>query len=133
MGDDMKHDVHKGHEMDTAKHGDVKHKERSHIDHHAHLVAELKRRFWVSLIITVPILILSPVIQEWIGIDNAIRFSGDLYVLFALSSVVFFYGGYPFLRGLFDDLESSRPGDDDTHCHSHYNGLPVQQRCGFRS
>jgi Cu2+-exporting ATPase len=64
----------------------------------------------VSLIITIPILILSPVIQEWAGLGNSIRFSGDLYILFALSSVVFFYGGYPFLKGLFDDLKSLKPG-----------------------
>ncbi len=114
----MEGDTNKGHEVHRmhheVKHDEhtmhVRHKGHDHISHHAHMVADFKRRFWISFIITIPILIFSPVIQEWIGIDNAIRFSGDLYVLFALSSVVFFYGGYPFLRGLFDDLKSSKPG-----------------------
>jgi Cu2+-exporting ATPase len=118
MEDDMEGDTNKGHEVHRmhheVKHDEhtmhVRHKGHDHISHHAHMVADFKRRFWISFIITIPILIFSPVIQEWIGIDNAIRFSGDLYVLFALSSVVFFYGGYPFLRGLFDDLKSSKPG-----------------------
>lgn len=109
--DDMEGDTNKGHEVKHDEHTmHVRHKGHDHISHHAHMVADFKRRFWISFIITIPILIFSPVIQEWIGIDNAIRFSGDLYVLFVLSSVVFFYGGYPFLRGLFDNLKSSKPG-----------------------
>ncbi|HEX4849644.1 MAG TPA: HAD-IC family P-type ATPase, partial [Puia sp.] len=92
---DMEHDMHKGHD---------------HADHHASMVADFRRRFWISLIITIPILILSPVIQQWAGLGTSIRFSGDLYVLFALSSIVFFYGGYPFLKGIFDELKSAKPG-----------------------
>jgi Cu2+-exporting ATPase len=49
-------------------------------------------------------------IQEFLGLAESIRFSGDLYVLFALSSIVFFYGGYPFLKGIFDELKSAKPG-----------------------
>jgi len=74
------------------------------------MVADFRKRFWVSLIITVPILILSPMIQKLTGLGSLMRFSGDLYVLFALSSCVFFCGGYPFLRGLFDEIRSSKPG-----------------------
>lgn len=84
--------------------------ENGHKSHHAHMVADFRRRFFVSLAITIPILILSPLIQEVMGIGERIRFSGDLYVLFALSSVVFFYGGYPFLRGLLNELKVLRPG-----------------------
>ncbi|MFP4036352.1 MAG: copper-translocating P-type ATPase [Desulfobacteraceae bacterium] len=74
------------------------------------MVADFKRRFWVSLAITIPVLILSPMIQAFLGLGDALRFTGDLYFLFALSSVIFFYGGYPFLRGLFDELKSAQPG-----------------------
>jgi Cu2+-exporting ATPase len=77
-------------------------------DHHAMMVADFKKRFLISLVITIPILILSPVIQKWSGIS--IRFAGDLYILFILSSAVYFYGGYPFLKGLFDELRSATPG-----------------------
>jgi len=84
--------------------------EHTHHDHHAHMVADFRKRFWVSLIITVPILALSPMIQEFLGLRESIRFIGDSYVLFALSSVVFFYGGYPFLKGVFTELKSAKPG-----------------------
>jgi len=74
------------------------------------MVADFKRRFWVSLIFTIPILILSPMIQKFLGLAEILQFPGDLYVLFALSSVVLFYGGYPFLKGLFTELISAKPG-----------------------
>lgn len=82
----------------------------AHTGHHDSMVADFKRRFWISLIITVPILILSPFIQDLLGLGDAIRFPGDMYVLWALSSAVYFYGGYPFLKGLFDELKSRKPG-----------------------
>ena len=78
--------------------------------HHAHMVADFKKRFWVSLAFTLPILILSPVIQGFIGLKGVIRFTGDLYILFGLSSIVFFYGGLPFLKGLFEELRERQPG-----------------------
>jgi Cu2+-exporting ATPase len=74
------------------------------------MVADFQKRFWVSLIVTVPILILSPMIQHFLVLGDSIRFSGDKYVLFGLSSVVFFYGGYPFLKGIFSELKSAKPG-----------------------
>lgn len=111
---DMKHDMHNGHkdmghDMHAGHEKKVGH-EHDHHDHHAHMVADFKKRFWVSLIITVPILILSPMIQTLIGLGDSIRFPGDLYILFILSTVVFFYGGYPFLKGLYNELKSAKPG-----------------------
>lgn len=79
-------------------------------DHHSHMIADFQKRFWISLVLTVPILILSPVIQKFLGLGETLRFSGDSYLLFALSSVVFFYGGYPFLKGILDELKSAKPG-----------------------
>ena len=81
-----------------------------HQDHHAHMVADFRRRFWVSLVLTLPILVFSPVLQKLLGLRERVGFSGDPYVLFAFSSVVFFYGGWPFLTGLVDELKSRRPG-----------------------
>ncbi len=81
-----------------------------HQDHHAHMAADFRKRFWVSLVLTLPILVLSPMLQEMVGLRDAIRFPGDLYVLFSLSSAVFWYGGWPFLKGFFEELKSSRPG-----------------------
>lgn len=74
------------------------------------MVTDFKRRFWVSLLITVPVLTLSPMIQDFLGVAELLRFWGDRYVLFALSSFIFAYGGYPFLRGLIDELKSWQPG-----------------------
>ncbi|MDD5083065.1 MAG: copper-translocating P-type ATPase, partial [Dehalococcoidales bacterium] len=71
---------------------------------------ELRKRFWICLVITIPVLILSPVIQEFLGLRESIRFAGDQYFLFGLSSVIFFYGGFPFLKGLYDELKSGTPG-----------------------
>ncbi|RJP74564.1 MAG: heavy metal translocating P-type ATPase [Candidatus Zixiibacteriota bacterium] len=79
-----------------------------HADHHAHMIEEFRRRFWISLALTFPILVLSPMIQDWLGV--AWRFPGDLYLLFALSTVVYFYGGWPFLRGLAEELRTRTPG-----------------------
>jgi Cu2+-exporting ATPase len=73
------------------------------------MVADFRKRFWVSLIITIPILYLSPMIREFLGFGEAARFAGDMYVLWALSSVVFFYGGWPFLRGIAEELGKRQP------------------------
>jgi P-type Cu2+ transporter len=78
-------------------------------DHHAHMVADFRKRFWISLAVTIPILVLSPMIQSFLGFREAVTFAGDAYVLWALSSAVFFYGGWPFLKGLFDELAKRQP------------------------
>ena len=77
---------------------------------HGRMVADFRKRFWISLIITLPILILSPMLQHWVGLAEAFQFKGDLYVLFLLSSAIFFYGGYPFLDGLVGEIRNRRPG-----------------------
>jgi Cu2+-exporting ATPase len=74
------------------------------------MVGDFRRRFWISLAITIPILFLSPMIQAFLGFKKAVAFPGDAYVLWVLSSAVFFYGGWPFLKGLFDELAKKQPG-----------------------
>ena len=77
---------------------------------HAATIADFKRRFWVSLVLTVPILLLSPMIQDFLGLREALRFAGSGFLLFALSSVVFFYGGWPFLTGFVAEIRARRTG-----------------------
>src|SRR6187397_70924 len=77
-------------------------------DHHKMMIADFRKRFYITLIITIPVMILSPMIQQWFHFDLA--FKGSAYVLFALSSVVFFYGGMPFLKGLADEVKHRNPG-----------------------
>jgi Cu2+-exporting ATPase len=79
-------------------------------DHHAHMVRDFRRRFWISLVLTVPILVLSPFIQELLGFEDVISFPGDSIVQFVFATAVFFYGGWPFLSGLYDELTSRQPG-----------------------
>jgi Cu2+-exporting ATPase len=74
------------------------------------MVRDFRKRFWVSLTLTVPVLVLSPLIQSFVGLGDALRFTGDLHVLFGLSSAVFFYGGWPFLKGMYSELSDRTPG-----------------------
>ena len=71
---------------------------------HEGMIADYRRRFWVVLAATIPILALAPMIQGWLGLEDALRFPGDRYVLAGLSSLVFFYGGWPFLKGFLREI-----------------------------
>lgn len=88
--------------------GKNKHKHHNKHDHHEMMVKDFKKRFFVSLALTVPILILSPLIQRFFGFTFG--FIGDKYLLFVLSSMVFFYGGWPFLKGIVKELRGKQPG-----------------------
>ncbi|NBG88832.1 copper-translocating P-type ATPase [Isachenkonia alkalipeptolytica] len=96
------HENHENHENHGSKdeHGD-------HHDHHAMMVADFKKRFFVSFILMIPILILSPMIQMFMGVD--LRFAGDSYLLFILSTLLFFYGGKPFLTGAVEEFKKKSP------------------------
>jgi len=98
-GDEMKHSEHiiqKGIQAHAEGH-----------DHHA-MIEDFKKRFYVTLVLTVPIMLLSQMIQHWLNIH--ISFPGSQYVLLVLSSVVFFYGGLPFLKGWVDEMKIRKPG-----------------------
>jgi Cu2+-exporting ATPase len=75
---------------------------------HAMMIADFKKRFYVVLILTVPIVLLSTMIQKFIGVYW--DFKGSKYLLFGLSSVVFFYGGLPFFKGLVNEVKTKNPG-----------------------
>ncbi len=96
---EIKHQGHEGHEPSRG---------RDHRDHHAHMLADFKKRFTVSFIFTFPVLLLSPTIQSFFGFE--LRFPGADFLTFLLSSVVYFYGGYPFLKGIKEELSEKSPG-----------------------
>lgn len=77
---------------------------------HGAMIADYRQRFWVTLVATVPILALAPMIQGWLGIGEALDFPGDSYVLAGLSTLVYFYGGWPFLTGLWTEVRNGRTG-----------------------
>jgi Cu2+-exporting ATPase len=92
------HEDHGGHEGHDGE------------SHHAHMVKDFRRRFWISLVLTLPIVALAPLIQQFLGLKETISFAGQSYVLFGFSTAVFFYGGWPFLKGLVDEIGDLQPG-----------------------
>ncbi|KAF1693157.1 MAG: copper-translocating P-type ATPase [Lysobacterales bacterium 14-68-21] len=86
----------------------------SHAGHAGHdhgaMVADFRRRFWVTLLLTPFVLALSPMIQHALGLGEALAFTGDRYLLFALSTVAYLYGGWPFLVGVVSELRKRQPG-----------------------
>ena len=104
---DTHHTMEHNHSMEGM--GEMNHAsvQMGGMDHHAMMVQDFKRRFWVSLTVMIPIMVLSPMIQMFLGVDW--RFPGDSYVLLALSTFLFFYGGWPFLKGARDELKRRSP------------------------
>jgi Cu2+-exporting ATPase len=107
---DHAHHDHDHHAHDHSKHvgsDHCAHPSQGH-EHHAHMIGDFKRRFWISTVLTIPILLLSHTVQELFGFS--LGFAGDGYVLFVLSTAVFFYGGWPFLTGLVSEVRAKQPG-----------------------
>lgn len=105
---------HEKHEPQKTNHQSQKgkshqeHMHHDHTDHHQQMVRDFKKRFIISALVTIPILLLSPLIQKLLNFSFGIP--GEKYVLFALSSFIFFYGGWPFLKGFFDESRKKQPG-----------------------
>ncbi len=97
------HGENHNHESNHDSHG-----EHDHHDHHKMMMMDFKKRFFVSTIVTIPVLLLSPLIQNLLGFSFV--FSGDKYLLFLISSFIFFWGGLPFLKGIVSELKQKRPG-----------------------
>jgi Cu2+-exporting ATPase len=79
-----------------------------HDKHAGHHTEDFLKRFWICLILTVPVLLLSHMIQQWVGFNWT--FTGDKYVLLTLGTIIYFYGGWPFLTGLVREVKSRNPG-----------------------
>ena len=85
-------------EQDHTAHAHVTHEQHkaAEHDHHAMMEQDFRRRFWLVLVLTVPVLLLSPTIQGWFG--YTLTFPGVRYVLFVLASVIAIYGTWPFYK-----------------------------------
>ena len=81
----------------------------SHDKHEGHSPEMFRDRLLVSLLLTVPILYFSPQIQEWFGYE-ALSFPGSEWITPILATVLFFYGGGPFLKGAALEWRFRRPG-----------------------
>ncbi|MFX1476714.1 MAG: copper-translocating P-type ATPase [Promethearchaeota archaeon] len=95
-----KHNMH-SHDMNKMEHMDQS-------THHRMMIRDYRRRFYISLVFTVPILLLSPLIQGFLGFS--LTFPGIGYVMLVLASFIFFYGGWPFLKGIFKEISTRTPG-----------------------
>src|SRR5688572_2088107 len=90
-----------GHEMEQGHGGHGEH------DHSA-MISDFRRRFWISLMLSVSVVVLSPMVQHILGYELTVP--DQKYVNFILSSIVFFYGGWPFLAGLWQEARRRSPG-----------------------
>lgn len=84
------------------------HPQDGHEKHAGHSVQDFWKRFLICLIMSLPVLALSHMIQQWF--DFELTFIGDKYLLAGLSTFIFLYGGYPFLKGAYDEINHQAIG-----------------------
>lgn len=95
------HDPHEDH----TRHGSVK---STHADHTGH-EQMFRNRFWVSLLLSIPVLVFSPTLQGWLGFSTP-TFPGSQWITPLFSVVIFLYGGLPFLQMSVPELRNRQPG-----------------------
>jgi Cu2+-exporting ATPase len=100
------HDMeHTDHDMERAGHGGD---HEAHVDHTGH-EQMFRRRFWISLLLSIPVLVYSPTLQDWLGY-TAPTFTGSDWVTPLFAIVVFIYGGLPFLQMAVPEIRNRKPG-----------------------
>lgn len=108
IGNSQAHTTHQHAESNKEKSSHNESGNHSYDKHQGHHTGDFLKRFWISLIVTVPILFLSHMIQQWVGLT--LGFKGDSYVLFALGTFLYIYGGFPFLRGMMGEVRAKAIG-----------------------
>jgi Cu2+-exporting ATPase len=103
---------HTGHHMDDSHQGHAPdgdaHSHAAHADHTGH-EDMFRRRFWVSLVLTIPVLLYSPMVQEWFGFTMP-QFPGSDWIGAVFSIAIFLYGGLPFLQMALPEIRNRQPG-----------------------
>ena len=95
------HEEHHSHE-------EKNHHSEGHHDHHAHMIEDFKKRFFINTFLSIPVLVFSKMIQEFLGISFS--FPGMESITVGLSTIIYIYGGWPFLKGLKVELKEGGPG-----------------------
>lgn len=103
---DHEHMNHGEHNHDHHNHSG--HGDHGHGGHGAHMMADFKQRFWVVLVLSIPLAIIAPMLMHLFGYH--IDFPGQGLLEFGLATIVFFYGGKPFLSHAWHELKSGVPG-----------------------
>src|SRR2546426_12717259 len=88
----------------------MNHAHSHHQGHEGSMVDDFRRRFWISLALTIPVLATSEMLQHLLGLRGVLAFPGARYVEFGFASAVYFYGGWPLLTGLAAPVRKRRPG-----------------------
>lgn len=105
----MEHSQHHTENRHTSNIIDEKHahplEHKVHDKHAGHHTQDFLKRFWICVILTIPVLLLSHMVQQWFGFE--LKFKGDNYLLFAFSSIIYLYGGLPFLKGMVMELRNN--------------------------
>lgn len=101
------HEGHAGHAQPQLGRDD-EHLVHSHGQHAGHSVAMFKNRFWMTLALAVPVVLFSPMFAHLLGYVPP-AFPGSAWIPPVLGTVIFFYGGQPFLKGGLDELKSRKP------------------------
>lgn len=96
------HSPEHGNHQEHGTHSESDDSHEMHDKHAGHSTNTFLDKFRVSLIVTIPILVLSPMIQQFFGYN--LSFTGDKYVLLALGTFIYFYGGMPFLKGMVGEI-----------------------------
>jgi Cu2+-exporting ATPase len=106
----MGHETHtQGHANHMAQSEHSGHQDhRAHVDHSGH-EQMFRRKFWVSLVLSIPVLLFSPSIQAWLGYHLP-AFPGSQWITPVFAVVVFLYGGLPFLQMAIPELQNRQPG-----------------------
>ena len=95
--------------MEHSQHVHQHSEHQEHDKHAGHSVKMFKDKFWLSFILTIPVLAYSEMIQQWLNFTPP-AFPGSQYVPFVLSTVIFFYGGTVFIKGAWSELKAKLPG-----------------------
>ena len=104
-GEELKHQNHMNHS--NQMHHD-NHESHHHHSGHAHHHGNFKAKFFVSLIFAIPIIFLSPMMG--VKLPFQFTFPGSEWVVLILGTILFFYGGKPFLSGGKDEIATKKPG-----------------------
>ncbi|BCW84124.1 copper-translocating P-type ATPase [Arthrobacter sp. NicSoilE8] len=103
-------EMHGGQHKQHHGHGpDDDHMVHSHGQHAGHSTAMFKDRFWLTLALSVPVVFFSPMFAHLLGYMPP-EFPGSAWIPPALGTVIFFYGGMPFLEGGLSELKTRKPG-----------------------